>query len=68
MISNKKKAARRKLLGILPRAALEDLSQLDRVHTATKRDLINAAVSKWDADEVAAQIQSIIRRAASEGC
>lgn len=46
-----KRAARRKLLNILPRASLEALSHHERPHTLTKTELVDLASTKgWELD------------------
>ena len=63
----KMKAARRALLGIIPRETLERLSQSVRPHMCTKSELIVLAVEKWDIDEVHEAVQLVFRRADPEG-
>lgn len=63
----KMKAARRSLLGILPREKLEWLSQSSQPHMCTKSELVSLAAEKWDTDEVHEAIQSIFQRANPEG-
>lgn len=60
-------AARRALLGMLPREELERLSQSARPHMRTKSELIALAVEKWDLDEVHKAVQRVFRRADPEG-
>ena len=63
----KMKAARRALLGILPRETLEHLSQSGRPYMCTKSELVSLAAEKWDLDEVHEAIQRVFRRADPEG-
>jgi len=62
--SNKTIAARRKLLGILSRDALEFISQHERPHTLTKTELVSLAAERWDASAVMDEIDLIFARAA----
>jgi hypothetical protein len=59
MIGNHKDAARRKLLGILPRSALEQMSMIERPWMASRGDLIFRSLERWNAEEVKEQVQKI---------
>lgn len=59
MRTNKREAARRKLLGILPRHALEQASGLEKPWHTSRGDLVTICASHWDEDEVREQIERI---------
>lgn len=61
---NRRDAARRKILGILPRAAIEELSGLEKPWHAAKPDLIECAIKRWDSDAVREKIDFVFKRAA----
>jgi hypothetical protein len=63
MIKDHKEAARRKLLKILPRAALELLSQSERAWSLSMSDLVCKAIEHWDVEEVRIEVDKIFRRA-----
>lgn len=68
MASNPQMVARFKLLNILPRAALERISNHERPHMMTKKELIiMAATARWNLEEVKDEIDRIFRRADPEG-
>lgn len=67
VVTNRREAARRKLLNILSRADLEFLSLADRPHMKTHGELINLAVKNWDLQEVHDCVERIFRRADPEG-
>ena len=56
----KKAVIRRKLLGVLPRAKLEELSGMDNPWRADRKTLTEAAVSLWDHDEVSASLNGLL--------
>lgn len=60
MIKNRKMAARRKLLKILPRETLEQLSKLDRPHMCTFEELVARCSENWDAVEVRDAIEKVL--------
>ncbi len=65
---NAQMSARFKLLQILPRKALEELSQHDRPHTLTKGELVTiAATSRWNLGDVHDEVERIFRLADPEG-
>lgn len=59
----RQKAARIKLLRMLPRAQLERLSYLERPHMAPVPDLIARALDRWDGDAVRESFEWLFRRA-----
>lgn len=66
MKSNKRNAARRKLLKILPRASLESLYQFERPYMKSMTELVNHAAERWDEDEVRDAIKIVFRQAREE--
>jgi hypothetical protein len=58
-----KEQARRKLIHILPRNVLEDLSGLEQPWHSDRTNLEAAALAKWDWDEVEIAIMKILERA-----
>ena len=64
MKTNRREAARRKLLGILPRSALEDLSGIERPWHSSRSDLTEQAIARWMEDEIREAIESLFRIAA----
>lgn len=56
-------AARRKLLNILSRDAIEKLSGMERPWHANRSDLVEMVMARWDHDEVTAAIEDVLRRA-----
>lgn len=69
MIGNRNLAARRKLLSILGRAQLEELSQVEHPSRFTKTQLmaLAAADKAWDLDEVHSHIERLFRVADPQG-
>jgi hypothetical protein len=62
MLTNKRDAARRKVLSILPRPALETLSRHERPWTLTMPHLLSACVEQWDETAVRAALEKILVR------
>jgi hypothetical protein len=62
MLTNKRDAARRKLLSILPRPVLETLSRHERSWTLTMPQLLSACVEQWDETAVRAVLEKILVR------
>ena len=62
MLTNKKDAARRKLLSILPRPVLDTLSHHERPWTLTMPQLLSACVEQWDETAVRAALEKILVR------
>jgi hypothetical protein len=60
-------AARRSLLRCLPRETLERLSQRDRPHLFTIKELIELCARRWDLHEVREGIDRVFRRADPKG-
>lgn len=58
-MAKQKRAARHKLLNILPRAALESMSGHERPHMLTKTELIALATDRWDGEAVHEEIEKI---------
>lgn len=56
-------AARRKLLSILSRGQLEDLSTLESPHHAERQGLIDNIASNWDEEGVREAITLLMRAA-----
>lgn len=64
MASHPQMVARFKLLNILPRATLERLSNHERPHMLTKKELVSiCATAQWNLADVHAEIDRIFRRA-----
>lgn len=61
--SSKQDRARMKLLNLLSRNELEEMSGLERPWLANKPALLSCAFEKWDKDEVERIVMSIIRHA-----
>lgn len=61
--ARRREAARRKLLGIISRSKLEDLSEMDRPWHASKAELITACIARWNHDEVQTIVLSILEEA-----
>lgn len=59
----KRNATRRKLLNLLPRNKLEEISGLERPWHANKSDLLDRAVNNWDGDEMQALMNDLLRKA-----
>jgi hypothetical protein len=62
MLTNKRDATRRKVLSILPRKVLEDMSRHERPWTLTPRQLLNACVERWDETTVRDALEKILVR------
>ena len=62
MLTNKRDAARRKLLSILPRPALDTLSRHERPWTLTIPQLLSACIEQWDETAVRAALEKILVR------
>lgn len=56
-------AARRKLLSILSRDAIESLSGMERPWHANRKDLVEMIMGRWDHDGVEGAIDCVLRRA-----
>jgi hypothetical protein len=67
MLTNKQDAAKRKLLSILPRAALDTLSHHDRPWTLTMPQLLSACVEQWDETAVRIALEKILVRTRDGG-
>lgn len=61
--SSRQDRARMKLLRLLNRNELEELSGLERPWLANKPDLINNAFSRWDKDEIERIVMRIVNHA-----
>jgi hypothetical protein len=66
MLTNKKDAARRKLLSTLPRRTLETLSRHERPWTLRLPQLRTACVGQWDEAAVRHAVERLFARAAAE--
>jgi hypothetical protein len=62
MLTNKKDAARRKLLSILPRPVLQTMSRHERPWTLTKPQLLTACIEQWDEEAVRDAVDKVLRR------
>jgi hypothetical protein len=60
---DRKEKARRKLLRIMPRSVLEDMSGHPRPYMQTHAQLVDQSLARWDADEIKAQIEVLLRAA-----
>lgn len=54
---------RRKLLALLPRSKLEELSGLERPWHANRPDLIDKIVAAWPHDEIEDEIKRLLESA-----
>jgi hypothetical protein len=63
MLTNKRDAARRRILTVLPRMTLQDLSLHERPWTLTRPALLTMCVERWNEDEVRAAVDRVITRA-----
>ena len=63
MKSNRKEAARRKLLSIMPRSTLETLAEHERPWNLSRTDLIARSMERWDNEEIKAGIEKIVQQA-----
>jgi hypothetical protein len=62
MLTNKRDAARRKMLGILPRPVLQTMSMHERPWTLTLPQLLAACVEFWDEARVRDALEKILAR------
>lgn len=56
----RRNAARRKLLSNLPRSVVETLSGMERPWIASRSDLAEHAIARWDHEEVEAAIDRVL--------
>jgi hypothetical protein len=63
MLTDHQDAARRRLLNILDRRILEDLSGHDKPHTLSRPALLTACVEHWNEPAVRAAIERKLKRA-----
>lgn len=63
-MTKKQRAARHKLLNILPRQALESMSGHERPHMLTKTELVVFATERWDVETIYDEIERIKTTAA----
>lgn len=66
-LSQKRFAARRKLLGILPRSDVESFSGLERPWAEGRKDLTERCVVRWDSifGEVEEAVERVFKKARS---
>ena len=62
MLTNKRDAARRKVLSILPRSVLDILSHHERPWTLTMPQVLGACVEQWDETAVRTTLEKILAR------
>jgi hypothetical protein len=62
LLTNKKDAARRKLLSILPRSVLQTMSRHERPWTLTTPQLLAACIEQWDENAVRDALEKLLMR------
>ena len=67
LLTNKKDAARRKLLSILPRPVLQTMSHHERPWTLTMPQLLTACVEQWDENAVRDALEKLLMRTTDDG-
>lgn len=66
IVSRERERIRKRLLSILSRNQLEELSGLERPWAADRSSLLKYALARWHGEEVEEAVRVLIRRAAEE--
>jgi hypothetical protein len=66
MMPDRKLAARRKIVKMLPRLALERLSGMAEPEYANRGYLVEQVMANWDIDDIRLEMEAVLKRSADK--